>query len=134
MPDEGRAQREERHEGDPPRAALLDTGIEPRSARFSGFCTHAIWAVLQRVQQVLAGDVAQADAADQPLIARLDHRGQLFVEPRAGLRALDHPQIDGGQLLDAEAAEVVLDPAAQLAGRRRPAASRQAVAARRRPC
>ena len=39
---EGRAQREERHEGDPALAHSCRTGVEERSARLSGFCTHTI--------------------------------------------------------------------------------------------
>jgi len=65
---------------------------------------------------VLAGDVAQADPADQALITRLDHGGELIVEPLAGRRAVGQPQVDRGELVHAEGAQDVLDPAAQLRG------------------
>ena len=43
-----------------------------------------------------------------------DHRGELGVESPVWHRAFDDPQVDGGQLPGAEAAQVVLDAAAQL--------------------
>jgi hypothetical protein len=63
---------------------------------------------------VVTADVAQADAPDQPFVACLDHGGQLVVESLVWARAVDEPQVDGGQLPDAKAAQVVLDSASQL--------------------
>ena len=113
---EAGAQREERHEGDPARGALLEHGHRGAVGQVQRVLHARDRGVLQRVQQVLAGDVAQADAADQALVARLDHGGELVVEPLVRPAPVHQPQVDGGQLVDAEAAQVVLDPAAQLAG------------------
>ena len=78
------------------------------------------------VPELLEADVTQADAGDQALVAGPDHGGQLIVEARVGPARAGQPEVDGGQLVDPQAAEIVLDALAQLvcqvrdAGRARP--------------
>src|SRR6202020_865946 len=63
------------------------------------------------------GDVAEADAADQAVVARLHHRGELVIESLARRAIVHEAQIDRGEMVDGQAAQVVLDPQGQL-GRR----------------
>ena len=78
--------------------------------------------------ELLEGDVADADAGDLPLVAQRDHLGELAVEIdvfTVGLVAgVEQPQVHRAELLDLEAAEVVLHAGAELLGplRRNPGA------------
>ena len=68
----------------------------------------------QRVNQVLAGDVAEADAADQAVVARLHHRGELVIKSRAGPGVVHEAQIDRGKMVNCQSAQVVLDSLREL--------------------
>src|ERR1700738_3320522 len=66
------------------------------------------------VEQVLEGDVAQANRRDQPVVAGRGHRGQLVVEEPVGPRRAHQPQVDDWQRVEIECPQVVLYAAAQL--------------------
>src|ERR1039458_5121069 len=63
---------------------------------------------------MLTGDVAEADAADQAVVARLRHRGELVIESLAGPGVVHEAQIDRGETVDCQAAQVVLDSLREL--------------------
>ena len=71
---------------------------------------------------MLNSDAAQADSADEPVLAGLDHRGELTVEQlavdsgrRIGVRLrVEHPKIGRGQLVDSERSQVLFQARAQL--------------------
>ena len=60
-----------------------NTGAADWSTGLKAFCTQAI-SVLHGAKQMLAGDIAESDAADQPLVAGSDHDQQQFVEALVG--------------------------------------------------
>ena len=76
----------------PPHGALVENGPGGAIDQVQRIL-HATVRAFQRVQQVLAGDVAQADALDQPLTTRLNHGGEMVVEPLA--RRLRRPSAAG---------------------------------------
>lgn len=73
---------------------------------------------------MLEGDAAQADAADQPLVAGLDHRGELAVEQfavdlarGAGIAVgAHHAQVHRREPVGAEGFQVLLDGGPQFGG------------------
>ena len=120
---ECRAEREERDERD----AVLDAGVQHRLRRPVDKVVGVLHAddlgAVQRDLQMVESDAAQPDSADQSFVAGLDHRGQLTVEkvavrPRptririAGVDA----QVDGGEAVDVQRAQVLLDGRPQLVG------------------
>src|SRR2546430_15976509 len=66
------------------------------------------------VQQVLEGDVAQANRRDQPVVAGRGHRGQLVIEEPVGPGRAHQPQVDDWQRVEIESPQVVLYAALQL--------------------
>jgi hypothetical protein len=68
-PGEGRAEREERHEGDPALLALLEHGHGGPIGQVQRILHAGDLRMGERVEQVAEGDVAKADAADHPVIA-----------------------------------------------------------------
>ena len=67
------------------------------------------------VPELFEADVAQADTSDETLVAGLDHGGQLIIEARVGAAGAGQTEVDRGQLVDPQAAEIVFDALAQLA-------------------
>ena len=63
---------------------------------------------------MLTGDVAEADAADQAVVARLYHRSELVIESLAGPGIVHEAQIDDGKMVDGQASQVVLDSLREL--------------------
>ena len=59
--------------------------------------------------ELVQGHVGQSDTGDQAVLPGLRHRVELAVE-----QPVHDPQVHRRELLDAEAAQVVLDPGAQL--------------------
>jgi len=106
---EGRAQREERDEGYPAGVALLEHGHRGAVSEVERILYAGNISVLESVQQVLAGDVAEADAADQAVLTRLCHGRELIVEALVRCGSFSEAQVDGGQSLDLEAPQVLLD-------------------------
>ena len=94
---EGRAKREERHEGNAPCRALLEHRQGAPVGQVHGILHARDVGDRQRVNQVLTGDVAEADAADQPVVARLNHRRELVIESLAGLGIVHEAQVDRGE-------------------------------------
>ncbi len=84
---EGRAEREERHEGDAAGIALVEhrhggpVREVQRILHAGDVCDR------ERVQQVVAGDIAESDPANQPVVSRLHHGGELVIEPLVRLLA-----------------------------------------------
>ncbi len=115
-PGESRAQREERDEGNASRCALFQQRHRGAVGQVKRVLNARDRGVLQGAQQVLGSDVAQADARDQPGVAGRDHGGELIIEALVKGRVVHQPQVDGGELIHAEAAQVVLDGAPQLPG------------------
>jgi hypothetical protein len=72
--------------------------------------------VPQGMQQVLTGDAAQPDSADQSLVAGSDHNRKLFVEAYVWAVAVDEPQVHHRELVDAERPQVGLDIPAEIGG------------------
>jgi hypothetical protein len=67
------------------------------------------------VPELLEADVAQADTGDETIVAGPDHGGQLIIEARVGPAGAGQTEVDRGQLIDPQAAEIVFDALAQLA-------------------
>src|ERR1700716_603903 len=67
-----------------------------------------------RVEQVLEGDVAQANRRDQPVVTGGGHRGQLVIEEPVGPGRAHQPQVDDRQRVEIEGPQVVLYAALQL--------------------
>ena len=74
----------ERHERDAALGALLEYLLRSAVGGVVGVLRARDVGEPQRVEQVRHGDVAQADFADQAVVAGLDHGGELVVE-RCGL-------------------------------------------------
>ena len=68
----------------------------------------------QRAAEVAGRDVAEADAADQALLARRHHGGELVIEVLAGRGVVHEAQVDDGEVVDGQAAQVVLDSLPEL--------------------
>ncbi len=106
------------------------------SSRLKAFWTQTIAASSMAVLDLLDGDGGDPDPADLPLVAERDHRPELLLQrDGTGVLAaavLVHPaQVDGGQLLGVQAAQVGLHVLAQLLGPlgRDPATARVAAGA-----
>ena len=111
-----RSQAEEGDEGDTARGAL----IQHRRRRPVNGVESVLYAgdlgILRGPQQMLTGDIAQPDAADQSLVAGSDHDRKQFVEALVGALTVHQPQIDHRELIDAERSQVGLDVAAEVGG------------------
>jgi predicted MFS family arabinose efflux permease len=66
------------------------------------------------VPQLFEADVAQAYPGDEAIVAGRHHRGQLVIEACADAAVTGQPEVDRGELADAQAAQVVLDALTQL--------------------
>jgi hypothetical protein len=136
---EGSTEREERHPGDAlgraqPQHVLVVAGDETVGV------LHADDVRRQGTVQAVEGDAAQADRTDLALVAQGGHHRELVVEvddlvalgTQAGA-GVETAEVDHGELVDAEAAQVVLDAGAQLLGplcqTQRPASARVGVGA-----
>ena len=88
---------------------------------------------------MLTGDVAEADAADQPVVTGLHHHGQLVVESLAGPGVVHEAQVHRREMIDGQAPQVVLDSLPELHRRiraqhpARPVAARADLADQRQP-
>ena len=119
---EGGAEREERHERDVVLEACVQHRLRGAVDEVVGVLDRDDLGAIQRDSQVVEADAGQADAADQPFVARGDHGGQLTVEQLAvdvadcaGIARVD-PQVDGGQPVGAKGLQVLLDVGAQFVG------------------
>jgi len=79
-------------------------------------------------------DVAEADAADQAVLARCHHGSELVIEVLAGRGVVHEAQVDDGEVVDGQAAQVVLDSLPELGRPVRIAAHRPMHPGARRPC
>jgi hypothetical protein len=111
---ERRSERKERHERDAPRSALVQDGKGAPVRQVHGILHAGDIGDRQRVQQVLTGDVAEADPPDEAAIAGVQHRRQLIIELLAGLGVVHEAQVDRGKVVDRQAPEVVLDSLREL--------------------
>ncbi len=113
----GHAQRAERHERYAARLALGEDVPGPLVGHVEEVLHTDDFRLGYRPQQVLPGDVAEPDAADQPFFAGPGQRRELGVEPAArGLGRVHDAQVHGREPGGAERDQVVLDAVAQLIG------------------
>src|SRR4029077_3635812 len=77
---EARPEREEGHEGDPGGGARVEHGLGRPVEDVEGVLHTGDLGLRPGPVEVREGDVAQPDAADEPVMAGLDHGGELVVE------------------------------------------------------
>ena len=98
----------------PRAAALLEDRHRARSTRLSGFCTHAIGVRSRARSRWSRVMLLRPTPPISPSSRAWTIAASWSSNRWPGLRAVEEPQVDGGQLPDAEAAQVVLDSASQL--------------------
>ncbi len=107
---------------------MLDAGVQHRLRRpidevVGVLHAHDLGAV-QRDSQMFGHDTAQPDAADQPFVAGLDHRGELSVEQfsvdlRRGVGVgglVVDAEVDRGETVGPQRLQILLDGGTQLVG------------------
>jgi hypothetical protein len=109
-----KAQRCERHEGDPPPGALVEHGLGHSIGQVELVLDAGHVGDPQCMEQMRGRDVAQPDRGDQAVLSRRDHRGQLIVDEAVRLGTSYQAEVDGGKGGDAERSEVLLDVMAEL--------------------
>jgi hypothetical protein len=113
---EAGTEREERHEGDAAGVALLEYRHRPPVGQVEQVLHAGDVGDGQRAAEVAGRDVAEADAADQAVLARRHHGGELVIEELVGRGVVHEAQVDDGEVVDGQAAQVVLDSLPELGG------------------
>src|SRR6185437_1924103 len=111
---EAGAEREERHESDAAGVTLFQYRHGPPAGQVQQVLHAGDVGDGQRAAQVDRRDVAEADAADQAVLARCQHGGELVIEVLAGRGIVHQAQVDDGEAVDGQAAQVVLDSLPEL--------------------
>ncbi len=112
------AERRERHERDPSPRAFVEHGLRRAVPEVKRVLYARDIGDAKGVEQMLEGDVAEADRRDQPVVSGRDHGRQLVIEERVRPGRSHQPQVDHRKGVDAESPQVVLDAVPQLFGRR----------------